>query len=81
MNLDLAIEKIDKIKSEIDLAFERGTIDFDLIDAELAALKRELESVDYDRVDKLSEKKKASSGESFSPQFIPRESVHPEDYR
>lgn len=45
MKLMEAIKKIDKIRSEIDGAFEKGSIDFDSVDADLENIKGELESM------------------------------------
>ncbi len=67
MNLSSAIEKIDTIKSRIDSAFEKGEIDFDLINSDLDSLKKELESI--------------TRNENAAPEFIPRQPLKINDFR
>lgn len=75
MNLKSAIEKIETIKSEIDLAFEKGSIDFDLIDSRLDALKIDLCSmIDTNSVETGDYSKQPS-------EFVSRQSVRIEDFR
>lgn len=67
MNLSRAIEKIDTIKSRIDSAFEKGEIDFDLINSDLDSLKKELESI--------------TRNENAASEFIPRQPLKINDFR
>lgn len=68
LNLNDAIEKIEKIKSTIDTAFEEGEIDFDIIKSDLDSLKNNLES-------KLSRVKNIAS------EFIPSQALKINDFK
>jgi len=80
LNLDSAIGKIDRIISELDQAFERGSIDFDLVDSELKALKGELETI-KNMPDRGFPEEIISSPKDRDAEFILREPVCLENFR
>jgi hypothetical protein len=66
---DKALEKIGKIRSEIENAFAKGSIDFDMIESELKSLAVEIGSI-------------LKRAKSYQPDdFAPHAFLRPGDYR